>query len=155
MGLKSGVSIAITLWSMLACLAAALCYALAASFTRRYLHGLPPLMTATGSQIGAALGLALPAAWLWPAQMPSAKAWLALLALGVLCTSLAYVMYFRLIEQLGPVRAVTITFAVPVFAVAYGALLLGEQITPWMLACGAVIICGTVLATGIVKLRFR
>lgn len=136
-----------------ACLLATLCYALSASYTRRYLSGLPPLLTATGSLIGATLGLALPALWLWPAVMPGARAWLALLAVGVVCTGLAYVLYFRLIETQGPARALAVTFVVPVFAVIYGVLFLGEQVTLWMLGCGAVIVLGTALSTGLLKLR--
>ncbi|MBC7597843.1 MAG: DMT family transporter, partial [Polaromonas sp.] len=89
-------------WAVLACLLACVCYALSASYTKRYLTGLPPLVTATGSQIGATLGLALPALWLWPARMPGPSAWLALLVVGVLCTAIAYILYFRLIETAGP-----------------------------------------------------
>ena len=125
---------------------------MAASFTRRYLSGLNSLMVATGSQIGAALGLALPTLLLWPAQAPSPKAWGALLALGILCTAVAYVLFFRLIERLGPARAITVTFTIPVFAVFYGVTLLGETVTTWMLFCGVIVLCGTALATGLVKL---
>ena len=142
-------------WAVLACLAATLCYALAASFTHKYLSGLNPLMTATGSQIGAALGLALPALWTWPASLPGPTAWGAVVALGVLCTGVAYVLYFRLIEDMGPARALTVTFTVPIFAILYGATLLGEAVTPWMLGCGAIVLCGTMLATGLVKLPNR
>ena len=140
-------------WAVLACLLATVCYAIAASATKRYLTGLPPLVTATGSQVGAAAGLALPAAWLWPQQLPGTQAWLALLVVGVLCTGVAYVLYFRLIEQAGPARALAVTFLVPVFAIFYCALFLREQVTPWMLVCGLVIVCGTALSTGLVKLR--
>jgi drug/metabolite transporter (DMT)-like permease len=153
-GAQAGAPVALAGWGVLACLCATLSYAVAASFTQRYLTGLPPLMTATGSQMGAALGLALPALWLWPASMPSARAWAAVVALGVLCTSVAYVLYFRLIERIGPARALTVTFAVPVFAIVYGVVLLGEPVTPWMLGCGLIVICGTVLSTGLIKLRF-
>jgi len=139
-------------WAVLACLLATVCYAIAASATKRYLTGLPPLVTATGSQVGAAAGLALPAAWLWPQQLPGTQAWLALLVVGVLCTGVAYVLYFRLIEQAGPARALAVTFLVPVFAILYGALFLREQVTPWMLVCGLVIVCGTALSTGLLKL---
>ena len=139
-------------WAVLACLLATICYAIAASATKRHLSGLPPLVTATGSQLGASLLLALPAAWTWPQELPGARAWLALVVVGVLCTGLAYILYFRLIEQAGPARALAVTFVVPVFAIFYGALFLGEQVTPWMLACGAVVICGTALSTGLVKL---
>jgi drug/metabolite transporter (DMT)-like permease len=140
-------------WAVLACLVATLCYAVAANATKRYLSGLPPLVTATGSQVGATLGLVLPALWFWPAHMPSVRAWLSLVAVGVLCTGIAYVLYFRLIEQAGPARALAVTFLVPVFAVFYGVLLLGETVTGWMLLCGLVIVCGTALSTGLLKLR--
>jgi len=138
-------------WAVLACLVASLCYGWSASATKRYLSGLPALVTATGSQVGAMLGLALPALWFWPASMPGTTAWLSILALGVLCTGVAYILYFRLIEQAGPAKALAVTFLVPVFAVLYGVLFLGETVTGWMLLCGAVILCGTALSTGIVK----
>ncbi|WP_395060742.1 DMT family transporter [Polaromonas sp.] len=139
-------------WAVLACLFACVCYALSASYAKRYLTGLPPLVTAAGSQIGATVGLALPAAWLWPAQMPRGGAWLAVAAVGVLCTGIAYVLYFRLIETAGPARALAVTFVVPVFAVFYGMVFLGEMVTLWMLLCAVVIICGTALSTGLLKL---
>lgn len=139
-------------WAVLACLAATVCYALAASATKRYLTGLSPLVTATGSQVGAAAGLALPALWLAPAHVPGAQAWLAIAVVGVLCTGVAYILYFRLIEHAGPARALAVTFVVPVFAILYGALFLGEKVTPWMLACGGVIVCGTALSTGLLRL---
>ena len=140
-------------WAVLACLLACVCYGVSASYTKRYLSGLPPLVTAAGSQIGATLGLALPALWLWPARMPGTSAWLALLAVGVLCTGLAYILFFRLIENAGPQRALSVTFVVPVFAVLYGVLFLGEAVTPWMMLCAAVIVCGTALSTGLLKLQ--
>ena len=64
-------------------------------------------------------------------------------------------MYFRLIERAGPARSLTVTFLIPVFAVAYGVLLLGEEVTAWMLLCGAVILLGTSLSSGLVKLPGR
>lgn len=152
-GLHSSAGGHAALWAVLACLGACVSYGISASASRRFLGGIPPLATATGSQIGATLALALPALWLWPAQMPGTRAWLALLALGIACTGLAYILFFRLIEHAGPARALTVTFLVPVFAVFYGAVFLGESITQWMLICAAVIVCGVALSTGIVKLR--
>ena len=140
-------------WAVLACLAATTCYALSASFTKKHIPSLPPLVTATGSQIGATLALAVPALWFHPDHLPSASAWGALVALGVLCTGIAYILYFRLIDRAGPARALTVTFLIPVFAIAYGVLLLGEEVTSWMLVCGAVILAGTALSSGLVKLR--
>lgn len=140
-------------WAVLACLFACFFYGFSASFTRRFLSGVPSLVLATGSQVGAALVLAPLAWWYWPEHAVSAKAWLALIALGVICTGIAYVLYFRLIERAGPSKALAVTFAVPVFAVLYGVLLLGEVITPWMLGCGLVIFIGTSLSTGLLGWR--
>ena len=140
-------------WAILACLLACLSYGISASFTKRHLGGLSSLVTATGSQLGAALGLALPTWWLWPQRMPGSGAWLALLALGVLCTGVAYILFFWLIENVGPTRALTVTFVVPVFAVIYGSILLHETISPWMLLCAAVIICGTALSANLIRFK--
>ena len=138
-------------WAVLACLGATVCYGISANAAKRYLGGLPPLVTATGSQLGATLALAVAAALWWPARLPGALAWGAVLVVGVVCTGLAYVLYFRLIEEAGPARALAVTFLVPVFAVFYGVLFLGETVTGWMLLCGAVIVCGTALSTGLLR----
>ena len=138
-------------WAIAGSLVASSCYAVAASFARRYLTGLPPLATATGSQLGATLGLALPALWFWPAQMPGLRAWAAIVAIAVLCTGIAYILYFRLIAHAGPSRALAVTFLAPVFALLYGAVFLHEAITPWMIGCGLIIVCGTMLSTGLIS----
>jgi drug/metabolite transporter (DMT)-like permease len=127
---------------------------MAASFTKRYMIGVPSLAIATGSQIGAALGLAIPTLLLWPSQAPSTTAWLALLAVGVFCTGIAYVLFFRLIENVGPAGSLTVTFVIPVFAVIYGVLFLGEAVTAWMLLCGTIIVFGTALSVGLFKWRY-
>ena len=142
-------------WAVLACLLACLCYGIAASLTKKHMAGINPMVTAAGSQIGATLGLALPAIWLWPAKLPSATAWASLLVLGIACTGIAYILFFRLIEKAGPQRTLTVTFLIPVFAVFYGAVFLREAVTPWMVLCAIVIVCGTALATGLVKFKDR
>ncbi len=126
---------------------------MAASLTKRHLAGLSPLATTAGSMLGATLALALPALWWWPAVSPGWQAWLAVAVLGVVCTGVALVLYFRIIERAGPARALAVTFVIPVFALAYGAVLLGEVVTPWMVACGAVVVLGTALSTGLLVLR--
>jgi len=87
--------------------------------------------------------------------MPSLQALGAVLVLGVVCTGLAYILYFRLIERAGPARALSVTFGIPAFAVLYGSLLLGEAVTPWMVVCALVIIAGTSLSTGLLTLGRR
>ena len=151
-GFKSQGSGISPLWAVLACLGATTCYALSASFAKKHIPPLPSLVTATGSQIGATLALALPALWWHPDHLPGLRAWAALLMLGVLCSGVAYILYFRLIEQAGPSRALTVTYLVPVFAVGYGVLLLGESVTLWMLLCGAIVLAGTSLASGLFRL---
>jgi drug/metabolite transporter (DMT)-like permease len=141
-------------WGIAASLLACLCYGIAASYTRRFLGGVPSLVSATGSQMGASIFLLPFYLWYWPAQAPSAQAWLAVSALGVLCTGTAYILYFRLIANAGPTRALTVTFAIPVFAIAYGVILLGEGVTHWMLGCAVVIVLGTSLSSGLWSLRF-
>jgi len=137
-------------WAVLACLGATLCYGLAANATKRFLSGAAPLVVATGSQFAAALMLALPAAWLWPAVPPGAVAWGALLALAALCTALAYILYFRLMSRVGPTNAVSVTFLIPLFAILWGALFLGEAVTAQMVAGGAIVLVGIALALGLV-----
>ena len=140
-------------WAVLACLGATLCYGIAANHAKRYLAGVPPLANATGSQIGATVGLAVPTMLFWPEQSPSPSAWLAILALAVLCSALAYILYFRLIAHVGPSKAVTVTFMIPLFAVFYGAVFLSEAVTGWMVACGTVILLGIALSTGVLQPR--
>jgi drug/metabolite transporter (DMT)-like permease len=72
---------------------------------------------------------------------------------GLLCTALAYVLYFRLMTRTGPARAMTVTYLVPVFANVFGVLFLDEAVTLWMLSCGVVILLGTALASGLVQRR--
>ncbi|WHZ12842.1 MAG: Permease of the drug/metabolite transporter (DMT) superfamily [Burkholderiaceae bacterium] len=141
------------LLAIAACLVACLCYGFAASYTKRYLSGVAPLLTAGGSLLFSAIALAPLALLTWPAQMPGARAWGAVAAVGLLCTAFAYVRFFRLIERAGPARALTVTFVVPVFAIVYGMLFLGERVNGWMLLCALVIVCGTALSTGAVALR--
>lgn len=138
------------IWAMAACLGACISYALAASYTRLYLQDVPPLAAATGSQIGAALGMALPALWLWPQQAPSPQAWLSLLVLGALCTGVAYLLYFRLLGSASPSRALAVTYLIPLFAVSYGVTLLDEPFTAGMGLSALVILLGTAMATGMV-----
>ena len=97
--------------------------------------------------------LALPAWWWWPEVTPSAQAWAAVTALALACTGIAYVLYFRLIASAGPGNAIAVTYLVPLFAMVWGWLFLGEAVTPPMLADGAVILVGTALATGLLGAR--
>lgn len=131
-----------------ACIGAALCYGVAANFAKRHLTGVPPMALAAGSQLSAALIVAGPAWWWWPTTTPSAGAWTAAVLLAVVCSGVAYVLYFRLIAHIGPAGASSVTFLIPLFAVAWGWVVLGEPLTWGMAAGGAVILLGTAIATG-------
>lgn len=142
-------------WALLASLAAAVSYGFAANYARRHVTGVPALVNAAGSQVAATVVLAPFAWWLWPGQTPGLLAWGAALALGVGCTALAYLLYFRLLARVGPARAVTVTYLVPLFATVWGAVLLDEAFTLRMAVGGAVVLAGTALATGLWQPRRR
>lgn len=137
-------------WAVIACLAATVLYGWSANFTKRRLAGVAPLAVAAGSQIAAALVLGVPTLLWWPATTPSTSAWTAAALLALLSTGVAYVLYFRLIANVGPSNAITVTFLIPVFAVAWGGLLLGEGVTLAMVVGCVVILAGTALSTGLV-----
>ena len=135
--------------AILAAILASFCYGLAAVLVRKELADLSPTTTSAGSMFVATLVLAPLAVMHWPEVSPSPTAWLAAGLLGVVCTAVAFGLYFHLIRTVGPTRAITVTFLSPVFAVLFGALLIGETITTAMLAGGAVILLGTAMATGL------
>jgi drug/metabolite transporter (DMT)-like permease len=138
-------------WAIVACIAATVLYGLSANLTKKHLVGVAPLAVAAGSQLSAALALALPALLTWPATPPSPTAWLTALMLAVVCTGIAYLMYFRLIASVGPANAIAVTFLVPAFAVLWGGVVLGEQVSVTMFGGCTVILLGTGLATGLIK----
>lgn len=137
-------------FAVLACLLATLCYGIAGSYTKKYLSHVPSMVTTTGSLCGASLSLCIPVLFAWPAETPPLRAWIALGVAGVVCTALAYVLFFRLMIRIGPARAMTVTYLIPVFANLVGVFVLDEVVTPWMLICGLIIVMGTALASGFV-----
>ena len=138
-----------------ACVGATVCYGIGANLSRKFLVGVAPMAVAAGSQLAAAVVLLVPAIWFWPAQPPSSAAWLNAIALAVLCTGLAYVLYFRLIAHAGASNAMTVTFLIPGYAMLWGWLVLAEQPTLQMLIGCAVILLGIALSTGLLRLPVR
>ena len=126
--------------------AASACYGFAANFTKRWFAGVPPLAAVAGTLGCAAILLAPFALATWPAQSPSSASWGSAVALGVLCTGIAYAFFFRLIQRVGAARATTCTYLVPLFGVGWGWLLLAETPTATMLVAGALIL-GSVIAS--------
>lgn len=147
---KTGLTLNASLWAVLGCLLATLNYAVGAVATKRWLgSAVTPLGVAAGSQLASTLWLLPFGLWAWPAELPSGTAWLHLAGLALLCTGVAYILYFRLMARVGPTKAVTVTFLIPVFAVLWGALFLGETLTLAMAGGGGLILAGTALALGL------
>lgn len=134
-------------WSITEVLLVAVCYATGPLVASRRLSELPPLGM-TAACLGLAAVVYAPAAALtWPSAVPSASVLAALAALAVVCTAAAFVLFFRLIAEIGPARAVVITYVNPAVAVALGVSVLGEPFTPAMAGAFALILGGSVLAT--------
>jgi drug/metabolite transporter (DMT)-like permease len=136
----------------LACLAAALIYALAGVYGRRFkAMGVLPLVTATG-QVTAATIILLPIALIverpWTLPMPSSSAWGAVLGIGVLSTAIAYVLYFRILAAAGATNLLLVTFLIPVSALLLGTIALHETVTASQLAGMALIGAGLVAIDG-------
>ncbi|CAM2189800.1 DMT family transporter [Paraburkholderia sacchari] len=146
-----GASTSATVLAAGAALCAAALYGVAASFTKRHLTGVDPLTVAAGTMTAATIVLAPFALATWPHAAVSLHAWGAALCLGVACTGLAYLLFFRLIASIGPARTITVTFVIPVFGILWGALFLSEHVSVGMIEACAAILLGTSLATGIIK----
>ncbi|MEO0432559.1 MAG: DMT family transporter [Cyanobacteria bacterium J06656_5] len=144
-----------SLMAIVAALLAALMYAIAAPYIKQNLADVPSLVATTGSQLGAAL-IILPALpFTVPQQAPSAKVVISVLALAILSTAFAYILFFRLIQTIGSTKALTVTYLVPIFAMLWGAIVLQETVTSSMiLGCGLVLL-GTAIANDVLPLNRR
>jgi len=128
--------------AVLACLGATTCYALSSIYMKKRAANLKPLAIAGWSQIFAALAMAPLVPFAQPSAPLTPLIAFNVLMLAVFCSSIAYVLYYRLIADIGPTRALTMAFLMPVFGMVWGALFLGEPITLPMIAGCALIIGG-------------
>jgi drug/metabolite transporter (DMT)-like permease len=124
---------------------AALFYGVSANVVKHYLADLPPIAVAAATLACGAVLLAPFAAWTWPVTPIPAQAWWCVVAIGIVCTGIAYAFYFRLIQRVGAPRATTVTYLVPIFGVLWAWLALGEPLTASMAAGGALILGGMLL----------
>lgn len=132
-------------WSIGACLLASVCYALAGVYIKKFATAARPMAVAGASQLMAGLVL-LPVVPLAPPSSPPTPFILAnVVALALLCSAVAYLLYFRLIADLGPTRALTVTFLMPLFGMVWGVIFLQEVITPAMAAGCGLVVLGTAL----------
>lgn len=146
------------IWGVFACLIATSCYGVAGYLARRWISnkgGLDPKIVAFGSQMGASLFL-LPFFGYSMAFSPAAhwsipEVWLSLLALGLVCTALAYILYFKLLTDIGPLRTLSVTFLVPPFGILWSYLVLGEQMNSNFYYGGGVVAIAIWLIVGPAK----
>ena len=128
-----------------ACLLAPACYALSGIYVKKRASAVKPMAVAGGSQLAAGLVL-LPLVFVFPPLRPVTLEIGALTAaFALFCSAVAYLIYYRLISDIGPTRALTVTFLIPVFAMAWGALFLAETITMARIVGAVVILGGTAL----------
>jgi drug/metabolite transporter (DMT)-like permease len=144
---RDTISASFPLLPVIVGIGATLMYGLTGNYTRRFLVGVPPLVVSAGSQVFAALLLAPFALWLWPAAAIPSTSWLWAAVLGVLCTGVAYIIYFHLLATVGVAKTVIVTYLAPVFAMLWGLLFLDEVITLKMLVGAGAIMLGIGLTT--------
>lgn len=135
--------------ALAACLLATLCYGFGANYARRHFVGVDPIATTAGCQLIASLVVCPVALAYLPEQMPSLLACLSVTCLGVLCTAIAYLLFYRLIRNAGPTNTMSVTYLVPIFGVLWSALFLQERVTVPMLTAGAVILVGVAITAGL------
>lgn len=134
--------------AVLAGLAAAILYGISANYAKKGLGAVDPMVVAAGSLVAATIILLPFAAVYWPEVPPSRTGWVSATLLAVICTGIAYVLYFRLLSRIGPSKTLAVTYLIPAFGVLWGHLLLHEPVTHSMVLGCAVILIGTTLATG-------
>ena len=140
------------LWFILAVsggLLGSLSYAIASIYIKQYLSEVPPLVITTGSQLSAAIVILPLIPFTIPTALPSIKVILAIAALGLLSTALAYILYFRLIQNIGVMKTLTVAYLIPLFASFWGALVLAEPLTRSMAVGCSLILLGTAIANEI------
>lgn len=128
-------------------------WAVGANFTRQRLGGMDSLALTVGSLSLASLALAPLAVATWPATPPPLRAWVEMAFMGVASSGLGFLLYYRLLRRIGPVRAMSVTFLNPVVALVAGALYLGEVVSWQTVAGAAVVLAGTALSLGLWPVR--
>ena len=126
----------------------AVCYALGPIILTRYMAGVPAMGIVAVSLVLTAVVYLPFAIRSWPSSMPTAHVVESVLGLGVICTALAFLVFFALIREVGPVRATVITYVNPAVAAVLGVAVLNETVTKGMLVGFALILAGSFLATG-------
>lgn len=145
--LSSGKTNGSGVWpAALAGTSAALFYGVGVNLIRRYLSGIPVSAVAAATLLGASALLAPFAIATWPRHPIQTESWVSATLLGLLCTGIAFVLYYRLINRIGAPRAAMVTYLIPLFAALWAWLALGEPVTPTMLLSAVLILSGVALS---------
>lgn len=134
---------------------ASVSYVLGAHYTKKNMFELSPLVFTTGTQLAAACLLLPLLPFFIPQQMPNVETIVSLFALAIFSTSLAFVYYFKLIQEIGPTKTLTVTYLIPAFGLLWGAIFLGELVTHNQIISTMLILVGVALSVGTFKFSFR
>ena len=139
-----------TLTAAVACAAATCSYGFIIVYTEKYTKAAPSLGIAVGTLLLPALLVAPAGLMSLPPVMPNGNVVLSLLGLAILCSSIAYLLYYRLIRDVGPTRAISVTFLIPVFGTIWGAVFFGETPNAGAVVGGIIVLSGVALVLGVV-----
>jgi drug/metabolite transporter (DMT)-like permease len=128
-----------------ACLFAAFCYGVSAHYSKRKLGDMSPIAVAAGSQIASSIWMLPVSLWYLPSEVPSMPSWIAAITLGVVCTGVALVIYFYLIQAVDATRAMTLAYLIPLFGILWGGIFLGETLTYMAFLGGCFVLLGLYL----------
>jgi len=138
----------------LAGVGAAVLYGISNNLSKKYLSEVSIFTSSSGSLLFSAIFMSVLLQFFLPDfTQITLRDWLYAIVLGVICTALAYVIHFKLIKNIGPTKAATVTFLIPIFSFIWGYLLLNEHVTLRMLGATAIILLGMSLVTGLLKLN--
>jgi drug/metabolite transporter (DMT)-like permease len=132
-------------WAIVAAMIAAVAYGVGGNFTRQKMQDLPPRIVAAGSTVTGSLIMLPLGIWAWPEVNPSAKAWSCAITLAVVCTAVAYLLFFKILSSASAMATSTVTFLIPVSAILWGYVILQEGLSLQLVIGMAITFFGTAL----------
>ena len=144
-----------TLMAAAACVLATIFYGYIIVYTKKYAHGAPTMGMAVGALTLPALATSPLGLMVIPPVLPPLNVALCMLGLAVICSSIAYLLYYRLIRDLGPTRAISATFLIPVFGCAWGVIFFGETLNGGAIFGGVIVLIGVALVLGLSPGKFN
>lgn len=142
-GISSGTQS--SLWAFMMAISACLCYALGSNFAKHFLADISPMTTASSGLIASGIATLPIVIIFFPNHTISWQAWGSLITIALFSTAIAMIVFYQLIQQIGPTKTTVVTLVVPIFAILLGIVLLNEQLTLMMLFGAVVVLCGTSL----------